>query len=379
MQTRRIAATPAKFYTRSFASTSLASPNTVTPKPHRPMPERASLVSLADATKPLFIGVDVGGTNTKLGLVDDEGRTVGYHSIPTHVDRGPDDAVKRIAEGIDHILEQTGASRDDVARIGVATPTADIHTGHISEPGNLPGWWHFPIRERISEACGLPVRYANDANAAAYGEFWGGAGADYHSMVMLTLGTGVGGGIIVGDQLIEGANSMGGECGHILLDPSDDARFDSFEKAGSLEAYCGSYAIVGRTNDALDAGRESTLSAIRDAGRELTPLDIAKAAEADDELAREIVLGTARYLGLSIVTFVHTIDPETIVIGGGVNFGGAGHPLGEEFLQHVRDTARPRLIAALRDKLHLDFATLGGDAGYIGAAGLARLEQKQNE
>ena len=152
-------------------------------------------------------------------------------------------------------------------------------------------------------------------------------------MVMLTLGTGVGGGIIVGDQLIEGAHSMGGECGHMLLDPDEGARVDSFEKTGSLEAYCGAYSIVGRTLDALAAGRSSSLSTVREGGREITPLEIASAAEAGDELAHEIVMDTAKYLGLSIVTFMHVIDPESVVIGGGVNFGGAGHPLAEAFLE----------------------------------------------
>ncbi len=343
------------------------------------MPDRASLVSLADAKKPLFVGIDVGGTNIKLGLVDSAARTVGYHSIPTEVKRGPEDAVVRMAAGFDYLLEQAGATKGDAARIGVATPTADIVTGELSEPGNLPEWWHFPIRQRVSEACGLPVRYANDANAAAYGEFWGGAGANFHSMVMLTLGTGVGGGIIVGDQLIEGAHSYGSECGHIIINPSDDARVDSFGKSGSLEAYCGAYSIVGRTNDALDAGRESSLATVRSAGQEITPLDIAKATEAGDELAREIVMDTARYLGLGIVTLIHTIDPASVVIGGGVNFGGAGHPLGEEFLQRIRDVVRPRLLAPLCKPLQINFAQLGGDAGYIGAAGLACLEHRQQK
>ncbi len=339
------------------------------------MPDRASLVALADAKPPLFVGVDVGGTNIKLGLVDDAGRTVGYHSIPTQADRGPEDAVQRIAEGVEHLLQQAGAKPSDVARIGLATPSADISTGKVSEPGNLAQWWHFPIRQCVSDACNLPVRYANDANAAAYGEFWSGAGTADHSMVMLTLGTGVGGGIIVGDQLIEGAHSFGGECGHILIDPSDDARVDSFGKAGSLEAYCGAYAIVGRTNDALDTNRESTLQAVRSGGHEITPLDIAKAAESGDELAQEIVMHTARFLALGIVTFIHTIDPTSVVIGGGVSFGGAGHPLGEAFLQRIRDEVRPRLLSSLQETLHIEFAQLGGDAGYIGAAGLARLEQ----
>jgi len=344
------------------------------------MPERASIIALADAARPLFVGIDVGGTNIKLGLVDNVGRTLAYHSIPTDSKRGAEDATQRIAAGVEHLLQQVEASKSDVARVGLATPgPMDIGKGMLLEPGNLPEWKNFPIRQRVSDACGLPVRYANDANAAAYGEYWSGAGSEFHSMVMLTLGTGIGGGIIVGDTLIEGVHSCGAECGHMLIDPSEDARIDSLGKTGSLEAYCGAYAIVGRTNDALDAGRESCLAEARSNGREITPLEISKAAEADDSLAREIVMETAHYLALGIVTLIHTIDPDSIVIGGGVSFGGAGHPLGEQFLQHMRDEVRPRLISSLRPTLQIDFAQLGGDAGYIGAAGLARLEHTKEK
>lgn len=341
------------------------------------MPDRSQLVPLSEASLPLLLGVDVGGTNIKLGLVDQRGRTVGYHSIPTEAERGGESAVDRIAEGVAHVIDQVGAEPADVAYLGLATPCADIATGKLTEPGNLPEWWHFPIQPRVSEACELPVRFANDANAAAYGEYWAGTATDYHSMVMLTLGTGVGGGIIVGDCLVEGANSCGGELGHILLDPSPNARRDSFDKTGSLEAYCGSYGITGRAEDALAQGRESLLLGAHERGQ-LTPLAIARAAEKGDALAHEVVMDTARYLAYGIVTFIHTIDPESIVIGGGVNFGGAGHPLGEEFLQRIRDEVRPRVFNSLQDKLRIEFAQLGGDAGYIGAAGLARLAWKDS-
>ncbi len=342
------------------------------------MPDRASLVSLDNAQKPLFVGIDVGGTNIKLGLVDASGSTVGYHSVPTEPQRDAVDAVARMKQGVDHLLQQAGAEISEVARIGLATPgPMDLKAGILLEPGNLPEWHNFPIRQRVSEACGLPVRYANDANAAAYGEYWSGAAAEYHSMVLLTLGTGVGGGIIVGDTLIEGAHGCGGECGHVLVDPRDDAPRDSLNKTGTLEAYCGAYAIFRRTNEALDAGRASSLAQLRDSGQEITPLAIARAAEAGDELAHKIIMDTARYLALGLVSLIHTIDPDSVVIGGGVNFGGKGHPLGEEFLQRIRDEVRPRLLASLRESLHIDFAQLGGDAGYIGAAGLARLEHRQ--
>ncbi len=339
------------------------------------MPDTEQFLTLAAAQRPLFVGVDVGGTNIKIGLVDDSGRTLAYHSVPTEEERGAEDASRRIAEGVAYLLKKAGATNSDVARVGLATPgPMDITKGLLLTPGNLPAWWNFPIRDRVAELCGLPVRYANDANAAAFGEFWCGAGVNVHSMVLLTLGTGIGGGIVVGDMLIEGAHSCGGECGHILIDPRDDARRDTLDKTGSLEAYCGSYAVVGRARDALESGRASTLAKVRAANKELTPLDIAKAAEGGDDLAREVVMETARYLALGIVTLIHTIDPDSVVLGGAMNFGGAGSPLGEAFLQRVHDETRPRLLLPLQKSLRIDFAQLGGDAGYIGAAGLARLE-----
>ena len=342
------------------------------------MPDPIQSIALFEAQLPLFVGIDVGGTNIKLGLVDDLGRSLAFHSVPTEAERGAEDAVQRMAQAVSHICQQAGAAAEDVARLGLATPgPIDIVNGIVQTPGNLPEWWHFPIRDRVAKLCGHPVRYANDANAAAFGEFWCGAGRDIHSMVLLTLGTGIGGGIVIGDMLVEGAHSCGSECGHILVDPSDQAPRDSLDKTGSLEAYCGSYGVIGRTCGALDSGRESTLAQIRTSGRELTPLDIAQAAEAGDQLAREVVMETAHYLGLGIVTLIHTIDPDSVVLGGAMTFGGAGHPLGEAFLQQVHDTARPRLLPPLREDLRIEFAQLGGNAGYIGAAGLARLEHLQ--
>ncbi len=338
------------------------------------MADPPSFISLANAQAPLFVGVDVGGTNIKFGLLDHAGKTLAYHSVPTESERGPDDATRRIAGGVEHLLKQVGATSDHVGCVGLATPgPMDLQAGLLINPGNLRGWWDFPIRDRVSEQCGLPVRFANDANAAAYGEYWRGAGSQFHSMVLLTLGTGIGGGIIVGDLLIEGVHGCGSECGHLLIDFADDAPRDSLDKTGSLEAYCGSYGVIRRTMDALNVGRDSRLAAIVSQGEPLTPRDIAAAAESGDALAREVVMDTARYLAMGIVSLIHTIDPDSVVLGGAMTFGGAGHALGEEFLQRIRDEVSPRIFKSLRADLRIDFAQLGGDAGYIGAAGLARL------
>lgn len=337
-----------------------------------------TLIAAKDAKPPYYVGLDVGGTNIKIGLVDDDGQTLAYHTMPTEQDKGAEDACGRMAAVVTDLIAQAGIAKSDIARAGIATPgPMDVSAGRILRPGNLPGWWDFPIRARLAEHLGLPITFANDANAAAYGEFWLGAGAQYDSLVLITLGTGIGGGIIVHDTLVEGAHSCGGECGHILVNPAKDAWQDSLGKSGSLEAYACAGAVVRRATDALGASEASSLARRHRSGEPITPRMVAEEAERGDALARNVVMETAYWLAIGIVTFVHTIDPDAVVLGGAMNFGGPTSPLGREFLQKIRDEVRPRLLEPLRGVEKIEFATLEGDAGYIGAAGLARLEKRK--
>lgn len=340
------------------------------------MPDQDSFLTLDQAAEPLFVGIDVGGTSIKFGLVDDNGNPLAYDTIPSRADGPPDDAARRMAEMVLSIINQVGAETSQVAYVGLASPgPLDLEAGQIVGAGNLPNWWNYPLRDEVSRQCGLPVTFANDANAAAYGEYWRGAGERHRSMILLTLGTGIGGGIIVDDLIIEGAHGSGSECGHILIDLREDARRDSLDKPGSLEAFCGAYSVVARAQEALAEHPESVLSTHQG---KLTPLLIAQAAEQGDQLAREIIFETACYLGIGIVTLVHTIDPDGVVLGGAMTFGGAGHPLGEEFLATIRTEATRRMLAPLRGKVAIEFATLEGDAGFIGAAGMARLAHQRS-
>lgn len=332
-------------------------------------------ISVADAQKPFFIGIDVGGTNIKIGVVDNEGATIAYDSIATQQEQGPDVAAQRMGIAVRRMTSEAKIDYADIVRGGLATPgPMDIPAGMLLEPGNLPHWHNCPIRGLVSDSCDVPVTYANDANAAAYGEYWRGAGQAYRSMVMFTLGTGIGGGIIAEENLIEGIHSCGGELGHIIIDSREEAPLNTLGIRGTLEGYCGAYAVIRRVEEALAEGRASTLRDCLEQDGELTPLLLAEQAEAGDALAEEIIMRTARYMALGIVTAVHAIDPESVVLGGAMTFGGAGSPLGERFLGRIREEAVQRMIASLRDKVTIDFATLGGDAGYIGAAGLARRE-----
>ncbi|TWT78479.1 Glucokinase [Posidoniimonas polymericola] len=323
-----------------------------------------------------YAGIDIGGTNIKLGILDDLGNRIAYRSIPTQQEGGPAAAAERSAKAISEMASEARIS--EIRRVGLATPgPMDLQSGMLICPGNLPAWHNTPIRDLFSKATGVPVTYANDANAAAWGEYWRGAGAEYASMVMLTLGTGVGGGIVLNEQLVEGQHSCGAEIGHIIIDASDDAPINSLGIRGSLEGYCGAYGVVGQAERLLeDKSVETSLRAKAAAG-DLTPKVVAIEADAGDAAALSIVMNTAKLLAIGVVTCAHMVDPNSVVIGGGLNFGGAGTPLGDKFIEEVRAQTRCRLIPTLRDKLHIDFALLGGDAGFTGAAGLARRDDRQ--
>jgi glucokinase len=339
------------------------------------MPESRLTISPAQAKRPLFVGIDLGGTNIKVGLVDDLGRTLAFRSVPTLVEQGAEDGAQRMGEAARQVVADAGLTMADVARVGLGTPgTMDLAAGMLLEPVNLPSWRQFPIRDRVAHHAGLPVTYANDAGAAAYGEFWIGSGRELHSMVIFTLGTGIGCGIIVGELSIDGEHGHGAECGHIIIDSRDDARMCGCGHRGHLEAYASATAVVKRTQEALAAGRKSSLAELLADGAELTPLLIAEQAEAGDALALEIVLETARYLGIGVVTLMHTIDPNGVVLGGAMTFGGAESALGRRFLERVREEVNCRALPIPAQKTSIEFAELGGDAGYVGAAGLARLE-----
>lgn len=337
-------------------------------------------VTAQDAERPLFAGVDLGGTSIKIGLVDDRGRTIGATRIPTEQERGPQDAMDRMAVTIKELLESEKIDPSELAAVGLGTPgTMDIPAGMILEPPNLPAWRHFPVRDELSKACQRPVAYANDAGAAAYGEFWIGTGQKFNSMVLLTLGTGVGGGIIIGDISIDGENSHGSECGHVLIESGPEARICSCGQPGHLEAYASATAVVKRTREALQAGTSSSLHQRLEGQQELTTLILYEEAIKGDVLSHRIVMETADYLALGIVSLVHTIDPGIVVLGGAMTFGGNDAELGREFVERIRSQFQKQTFPVLADRTTIDFAGLGSSAGYIGAAGIARLMYKRAE
>jgi glucokinase len=332
-----------------------------------------SLLPIAEARLPLYAGIDLGGTNIKAALVDDDGRMVAFHTEPTHAERGPEDTAARMGRMVHTLAGMAGIATSDIAAVGLGTPgPQDLTMGVIHRAGNLPGFDNFPIRDRVAAHCGHTVAYANDATAAAYGEFWVGSGRDYESLILLTLGTGVGGGIIIGNTSIDGAHSHASEFGHIIVDTSVTARTCPFGHSGDLEAYCSATALKARAREAIAENPGGALARAVAAGEELTPILISRESAAGDPLATELILETARWLGIGVVTLMHTLDPEAVLIGGAMTFGGETAPVGKAFIERVRAEVRARAFPMLAEKTIIRYASLGGDAGSIGAAGLAR-------
>lgn len=315
----------------------------------------------------LYVGLDVGGTTMKAGVVDNIGKPLSQVSMATEAAQGQTQGLATMVECIRLAIKAAHLTIERISAIGVATPgSMDIPAGVIIAPPNLKPWRNVPVRKHIEDAFGLPTAFQNDANAAAYGEYWAGAGKEFHSMVLFTLGTGIGGGIIIDDRIFEGAHSHGGELGHTKIDVHN-GRLCGCGQRGCLETYCSATAVVARTLEALadDRGQSSLHAAA--SRHELTSKDVFLAAEAGDKLAQHIVDRTAFYLAVGAANVMHTVDPELVCFAGGMT--AAGEPLLHLIRKYVHDLA----FALPAAKTHIRFALLGSDAGMIGAAGCGRM------
>jgi glucokinase len=323
-------------------------------------------MSVTDRHPPYYLGIDLGGTNVKSGVVDDEGRPLSSISVETHADRGPEAGLDTLAQAGRLAVEASGLPWDAIAAVGLGSPgTMDIPAGMLLEPPNLPGWNQLPIRQLLSKRLKKPTVLQNDANAAAYGEYWAGAARDARSMVMFTLGTGIGCGIVSEGHIIEGRHSHGAECGHIIIQ-MDGGRQCSCGGYGHLEAYASATALVKRAQEALEA--DSTSSKLRALELDqITSRAINEAAEAGDELARRLMRETAHYLAVGAVCLMHTIDPDMVLFGGGMIAAG------RLFLEDIRSDIRKMAFPTPAAHTRIEYAELGGDAGFIGAAGCARF------
>mgnify|MGYP000231293004 CR=1 FL=1 len=319
-----------------------------------------------------FVGIDLGGTNIKGGVVDEDRKVLSRVSIPTEASKGPDHVIKLMADLVGRAIKEAGLSPKGIDAVGIGSPGSMSHTqGIIIKPPNLPGWKNVPLRDRIKELTGLPTTLENDANAAAWGEYWAGAGRGTRHMVMFTLGTGVGGGIITDGRLLRGHFDNGAELGHMIVQPG--GRLCGCGQKGCLEAYASASYTGRRAQEAVEAGEPSVLRETFERTGQITSEDVVKAANNGDTLAGRVWDETCFYLAVACVNMQHATNPERILLAGGMT--GACNAL----LDPIRRHAAEMTWKAADDLPEIIFATLGNDAGFIGAAGAAWLARQEGE
>ena len=273
-----------------------------------------------------IVGVDLGGTNIVAGAMPEDGsREIAIRTEPTRADQGAESVVDRIARMIDTVIAETiaetGAKRDDFAGVGIGSPgPLDRERGIVIVTPNL-GWRNFPLRDEVSNRVGLRASLDNDANCATLGEWWCGAAKGARHVVGITIGTGIGGGLILDGRLFHGASDVAGEIGHTTIDST--GRRCKCGNYGCLEAYASGPAIAERAREALAGGEPSVLTAmVNDDLTRITAATVYEAAKRGDDTALDVVRETSRFLGAGIANLLNIFNPDVVVIAGGVTQAG---------------------------------------------------------
>ena len=307
--------------------------------------------------KKYVFGVDVGGTTVKLGLFDPEGEVKEKWEIPTRKEDNGDHIIADIAESIKEKMSANSIDRMDVVGVGIGVPGPVKEDGTVLLAANL-GWGKKNITMELGELLRVPVMAGNDANVAALGEMWRGGGRGYKNMVAVTLGTGVGGGIIIGGKIVSGSTGAGGEIGHIHLEDEEPAACGCGGH-GCLEQYASATGVVRIAKKKLAFSDKA--SVLRD--REITAKDIWDAVKEGDELAIEVAKVYGEYLGKGLAAVANVVNPDIFVIGGGVS------KAGEVLIDYMKPYFEKYVFPGAKN-VKFALAVLGNDAGIYGAAKL---------
>ena len=300
-------------------------------------------------------GIDLGGTTVKLAYFDEAGNMLDKWEIPTNTADGGKQILPDIAAAINGYIAEKNIAKEDLIGAGIGVPGAVNSRGIVAGCDNL-GWGHFSVKDALEPLLGIPVVAGNDATVAALGECWKGGGQGYKSMVMVTLGTGVGGGIIVEGKPLHGSTGAGGEIGHMVLNRNETATCGC-GKRGCVEQYCSATGIARLTRLAI--AETDTPSSLRSLEK-IVAKDVFDAAKAGDALANQVLDVVYGYMGEFIANICCVVNPEAVVLGGGVSR--AGEPL----LEGVKASFRRFGYHACQDTV-FKLATLGNDAGAYGA------------
>jgi len=308
----------------------------------------------------IYIGVDLGGTAIKVGICNEDGELIQTYEGPTGTENGPDAILDNICTYVRKIVEQSQYTWEQVEGIGAGIAGfMDIPEGFVKFSPNL-GFRNVPVKKILEEKLGKTVKIDNDANVAALGEAWAGAGKGVPNCVCYTLGTGVGGGIIIHGKIYQGFSGMAGELGHMSVVPDLEAIQCGCGRMGCLESVSSATGIIRMANDAVERGDRTTLSAVE----KITAKDVFDAAKAGDEVAARIVARAAFYLGKSMAAIAVIVNPQRFIIGGGVS------KAGEFLFEQIREVFKRYAPEVAQEGVEIVPAQLGNDAGVVGAAGL---------
>jgi glucokinase len=313
-----------------------------------------------------IIGIDLGGTNIVAGAMTADGsRSLAVKSLPTNSAAGDESVAERIVGMVRtvmlDVISEVGAVKDDFIGVGVGAPgPLDRERGIVLVAPNL-GWKDFPLRDRIHDRIGLPTTLDNDANCATFGEWWQGAARGCKNVIGLTIGTGIGGGIILNGALYHGASDMAGEVGHTTIDLN--GRHCKCGNYGCLEAYASAPAIATRAREVLvrEEGESVIPSMVGGRFEDITAQTVYEAAKRGDQVANEIVRDTARYLGAGIANLLNIFNPDTVVVAGGVT------QAGDALFVPLRAEVRRRAFGPAVRAAQLVPGMLPGTAGMVGA------------
>ncbi|MCI6495134.1 MAG: ROK family protein [Muribaculaceae bacterium] len=314
-------------------------------------------------SKPYVVGIDIGGTNTVFGIVDARGHVVAADSVKTkkHVDF--DDYINDLHEGLSRLIKANDAE-DQIQGIGIGAPNANYYTGEIINPPNLPWGPIIPLAEKVSKAFGgIPVAITNDANAAAVGEMTYGAARGMKDFIMITLGTGVGSGIVINGQLVYGSDGFAGELGHVIM-KRNNGRVCGCGRTGCLEAYCSATGVARTAREFLEIRNEPSLLRNLDI-EDITSKDVYDAAMAGDRLAKDIFTFTGTILGEAFADMVAFSSPQAIVLFGGLAKSG------ELLLKPLKETFEKSVMPVFAGKTKILISELKeSDAAVLGASAL---------
>lgn len=308
-------------------------------------------------------GIDIGGTSVKCGLFTKQGELKEKWEIPTRRENHGANVPQDVADTILSKLQEHGIAKTDVLGVGIGVPGPVTEDGTVLKCANL-GWDIFNVNEKMSSLTGLRVAAGNDANVAALGEMWQGGGKGYEDVVMVTLGTGVGGGVIIDGTVVAGSSGAGGEIGHMIVNPLE-TDLCGCGGHGHLEQYASATGIVRMAKKRLkEQTEESTLRTLK----EISAKNVFDAAKSGDAVAMELVEELGRYLGLALSHVAATVDPQVFVIGGGVSKAGS------ILIDVIRKYYNQNILFALANK-EFRLAELGNDAGIYGCAKLILSKQ----